>query len=114
MRARHAWGGLVLLICLVTSLFGQSTSSIMGSFNPSKIVNVPVDTSKTVAPVGFPGAQPVERPFLSRFFALFPRLRLSTPAQPFGSTPSPGTKSSTPANKNPFQPQLPFLPSSGN
>lgn len=110
MRARHGWGGLVLLICLVGSLFGQNASTFIGGFSPSQIVNVPVDTSKTVAPVSFPKANPIQFPLLARLFNLIPRFRLSMPAHPIDSVPQPGTKSSTPANKNPFQPQLPFFP----
>lgn len=112
MRAKHELCGLLLTFALATSLWAAgNASTFLGGFSPEQIQNVPIDTSRTVAPVAVPGAQPIQFPILSRFLSLIPRFRLATPTHPVGSVPRPGTAPSTPSvNRSAFTPQLPFMP----
>lgn len=111
MRAKHELCGLVVALGLATSLWAQgNASTFLGGFSPQQIQNVPIDTSRTVAPIAVPGAQPIQFPIISRFLSLIPRFRLSTPAHPMGSVPKPATGASTPINQSVFTPKLPFMP----
>lgn len=112
MHARHWLGAVLVNLGLAGILSAQNASTFLpiGGFSPQQIRNVPVDTSRTVAPVNFPAAQPVQFPILSRFRSLIPRFRLATPTHPVGTPPRPATAPSTPPNQNAFQPQLPFFP----
>ena len=84
-----------MLLALVVPVSAQSSSVYKGGFNPQKIVNVPVDTSRAVAPVSIPQAK---KPF--GFTDLLPSFLKPGPSVP--KAPS------TARGASPFQPTPPM------
>lgn len=105
MRAYVKMAVLALMLATVGMAWGQSasvfngaqkTSVFSGSVNPQPIRNVPVDTSRTVAPI-IPVLPPQPNPFFTFFANLFGSGSKTSPANP------------TPFNPNVYKPQAPFI-----